>query len=71
MVSEYFPDAACEVAFEAPYGFSFCLSLGDAFRDVGLGFFVAGHAHQHDSPQCAVGLAVAAAVEPVSVLLAA
>ena len=44
----------------------FGASFGEAARDVGAGAFVGAHAGEHDPPQGVVGLAVAAAVEPVA-----
>src|SRR5436189_4489315 len=59
-------DLAGDVAFEDPDD----LGLGSAFFEpaghVSLGARIGSQAGEHDAPQGRVGLAVAAAVEPIS-----
>lgn len=59
------------VAFQAADGLEFCLALGQLLGDVGFGTGISAHAHQGDSVDRVVRAAVSAAVEAVSVGLAA
>jgi hypothetical protein len=63
-------DLSGHVALEAPDGLAAALSLRDAPVQVGAGALVPAQAGQHDGVQGAVGLAVAAAVEAVTLGLA-
>jgi hypothetical protein len=67
---EQVPDAAGEVAFEAADGFFGALALGAFAGDVVAGLGVAAQAGDGDAVDRRVDLAVATAVEPVSVGLA-
>jgi len=58
---------AGDVALEAAHDLGLGLAFGGAAGDVVLGGLMAAHADQGDAPQGAVGLAVAAAVQPVPV----
>src|SRR5512132_658155 len=58
-------DLAGHVAFQAADDLALGQSLGGAAGEVGLGPRVVVHADQDDAPQRVVGLAVAAAIEPV------
>src|ERR1700722_11745255 len=60
------PDFASDVAFEAAHDLGFGFALGDASGDVGAGGFVVFHADDNDAVECAVGAAVSAPVEAVS-----
>ena len=62
-------DVAGGVALEAAHRASTGLALADTFVDVGTGCGVPSEADHHDAPQRHVGVPVAAAVEPVSILL--
>lgn len=64
-------DLVGDVAFEAANRFAFEFALGGLLRDVGLGAGVHRHPDQGDGVDRAVRSAVAAAVEPVPVGLAA
>ena len=65
-----FVEAAGEVVFEAAYGFVGCLSFGGAALRVGAGFGVVLGVAEGDRVDGVVGLAVAAAGEPVALCLA-
>jgi hypothetical protein len=67
---EEVPDAACEVAFEAADRVAVGLALGAFAGDVGLGLVVAAGAGDRDAVNGGVDLAVAAAVEAVTLGLA-
>jgi hypothetical protein len=60
-------DLAGDITLEAPHDLSLGLAFGGAAGDVVLGRLVAAHADQGDAPQGAVGLPIAAAVQPVPV----
>ena len=60
-------DFAGDVALEAAHDLGLGLALGSAASHVVLGGLVAAHEDQRDQPQGAVGLVVAAAVQPVPV----
>jgi len=60
-------DFAGDVALEAAHDLGLGLALGSAASHVVPGGLVAAHADQGDAPQGAVGLPVAAAVQPVPV----
>ena len=62
-------DLAGDVAFEAALGFSGGFAFGGSFGDVGLGVGAVAAAGDGDGVQCAVELAVAAAVEAVAGVL--
>jgi len=64
-------DLAGDVALEAADGFFLGASLCESTVDVGAGAFIADHAGDDDVSERGVGVAVAAAVEPVSFLFAA
>jgi hypothetical protein len=64
------PDASGEVAFEAADGFACGLAFGGLASDVVLGLGVAAGAGDGDAVQGGIDLAVAAAIEPVSLRLA-
>ncbi len=59
-------DLACDVAFEAAEYLASGLALGGEAGGVGDAALVDAQADHRDAPQCVVGLAVAAAVEPVA-----
>ena len=59
-------EAAGEVAFEAAVGLAACFAFADAAFDVGDRGFVDSSAGDEDLVECAVELAVAAAVEAVA-----
>ena len=62
---EFAGDVALEAADDLGFGQAF---FGASF-DVVLGGLVVRHAHDDDAPQRGVGVAVAAAVEPVPLVL--
>ena len=64
------PDVADDVALEAADGFAGALAFGAAPGDVVLGLGVAAGAGDGDAVQGGIDLAVAAAIEPVSLRLA-
>ena len=59
---------AGDVELEAADGFFAGLAFGDAAGHVGLGGLVPAESADHDDVERGVGLAVTAAVEPVSLL---
>ena len=60
-------DLAGEVAFEAADGFAAGFAFGDAAGEVVAGAGIPAQAGQSDAVERGVGLAVTAAVEPVTV----
>ena len=65
-VGEQPVDLACDVAFEAADGLAAGAALGAAARGVVDALLMDAQPHHGDAPQGLVGLAVAAAVEPVA-----
>ena len=65
-VGEQPVDLACDVAFEAADGLAAGAALGVAARGVVDALLMDAQPHHGDAPQGLVGLAVAAAVEPVA-----
>jgi hypothetical protein len=59
-------EAACEGAFDGADGFAFGFAAVELSLVVGAGFGVVADAVEGGRVQCLVELAVAAAVEPVS-----
>ncbi len=62
-------EAASEVAFEAADRFAFAFAFGLFAGEVGLGRWVTAGAGDRDDVQRVVELAVAAAMQPVTVAL--
>jgi len=62
---QVFEDLAGNVAFQAAHDLWGVQSFGSAARHVAAGLGVVAHAGEHDAIQRGVGLAVAAAVEPI------
>ena len=65
-VGEQVVDLSGDVSFQAADDLSAGFAFGLAFLDVCDGGRVVAHTNRCDAPECVVGLAVAAAVEPVS-----
>ena len=59
-------DLACDESFEASHDVFAGLAFGKASSDVGAGWWVVAHAHEHDREQGVVGSPVAVGVETVT-----
>ena len=62
---------AGDIALQAADDLGLVLALADAAGDVVAGSFIGAHAHDRDSPERGVRLAVAAAVESMPAAFAA
>ena len=66
---ELFVDLSGDVALGAADDLFLGAVFGGSSGDVGAGAVAVGHAHEGDTPQGSVGVAVAASVEAIALVL--